>query len=176
MRKASIAGAAAAAVLAAVVPATSASALPDFPPHQAGWFPVPTPSRDIAAGVLCDAPIHYDAIVDEVVERILTTYPDGSPHNIQFTGPLVVRVINTDTGAFTDVDASGSANVEIQPDGEQDWKVIGPALFGFREGHGNQPRGLYRVDGVYRFVIAANGDRFLDIIHGTQENVCTLID
>jgi hypothetical protein len=178
MHRTSIAGAAVAAVLAVVAPAASAAAAPvvDFPPPQAGWFSVPTAPRDLPAGVFCDAPAHFFATVDEVVERVLTTYADGSPHFVQFTGPLVLRVSNTLTGAATDVDASGSADVELLPDGGQSWKVIGPALIGFRDGHGNRPRGLYRLDGTYRLEITASNDRFLTMVHGTEENVCDLIE
>lgn len=90
MRKTSIAAAVVAAVFAAVAPAASAAAAPvvDFPPSQAGWFSVPTAPRDLPAGVLCDAPFRFEATVDQVVERVLTTYDDGSPHFVQFTGPL----------------------------------------------------------------------------------------
>jgi hypothetical protein len=178
MNKTSIAGAAVAALLAAVAPAASAFAAPrvDFPPEAAGWFADPTAPRDVPAGVLCDAPVHFVATVDQVVERVLTTYADGSPHFVQFTGPLVLRVTNTLTGASTDVDASGSADVELLPDGGQSWKVIGPAMFGFRDGHGNMPRGLYRLDGTYRVEITSTGDRFLTMVQGTEENICDLIE
>lgn len=83
---------------------------------------------------------------------------------------------NTLTGASTDVDASGSADVELHQDGAQSWKVIGPVLIGFRDGHGNRPRGLYRLDGTYQIEITATGDRFLTMEHGTEESICDLIE
>src|SRR5262245_7361805 len=176
MHKTTIAGAAVAALLAVVAPAASAAAAPnvDFPPPQAGWFSVPTAPRDLPAGVFCDAPVHFFATVDQVVERILTTYPDGSAHFVQFTGPPVLRVSNTLTGAATDVDASGSADVEFLADGGQSWKVLGGVLIGFRDGHGNRPRGIYRLDGTYRIEITATNDRFLTMVHGTEESICDL--
>jgi hypothetical protein len=177
MRILRIAGAATAALLAIVAPAASAAAAPNgSAPPAAGWFPVPTTPEDIPAGLLCDAPTHLEAIVDHVFERILTTNPDGSPRLVQFTGPLVLRLTNNLTGVFTDVDASGSANVVTEEDGSQTWFVVGPALFGFREGHGNLPRGLYRLDGVYRVRISATRELTLTMPHGTQQNVCPLID
>lgn len=177
MRILRIAGAATAALLAIVAPAASAAAAPNgSAPPAAGWFPVPTTPEDIPAGLLCDAPTHLEAIVDHVFERILTTNPDGSPRLVQFTGPLVLRLTNNLTRIFTDVDASGSANVVTEDDGSQTWFVVGPALFGFREGHGNLPRGLYRLDGVYRVRISATRELTLTMPHGTQQNVCPLID
>ncbi|MGE5828956.1 MAG: hypothetical protein ACM30G_11435 [Micromonosporaceae bacterium] len=178
MHKTSIAGAVAAAALAVIAPAASATAAPvvDFPPAQAGWFSVPTAPRDLPAGVFCDAPARFEATVDQVVERVLTTYADGSPHFVQFTGPLVLRVTNTLTGASTDVDASGSADVELHQDGGQSWKVLGGVLIGFRDGHGNRPRGIYRLDGTYEVEIAASGDRFLTMRQGTEESICDLIE
>lgn len=175
MRKSVIAGAAATALLAVLSPVASASAETSSPPSQAGWFPVPTPPFDVPAGVICDSPIHVELPVDKVVERILTRYPDGSPHLAQFTGPLLVRVTNTLTGASTEVDASGSANIEFHEDGSRTWQILGPVLFRFPEG-GNLPRGFYHLDGVYRVEQSATGIKNLFMATGTVENICPLID
>lgn len=175
MRTSVIVGTVAAAVFAVAAPVASASADAGPTPSEAGWFPVPTPPFDVAAGVVCDAPIHVDLPVDEVVERILTTYPDGSPHLVQFTGPLLVRVTNTVTGASTEVDASGSANVELHEDGSRTWQILGPVLFRFPEG-GNLPRGFYHLDGAYRVEQSATGIKNLFMATGTVENICPLID
>lgn len=133
-----------------------------------GWVPAPTEPSDRAAGVVCDGPIHTEPIVDEVVKKVVQT----SPLRELYKGPLIVRVTNTDTGAYYDADASGSAYVAYGDDGSQTWYVVGPVLAGFREGAGNLPRGLYIIDGVYRLAIAADGYKTLTFVRGSASNVC----
>ena len=136
-----------------------------------GWEPAPTEPFDRAAGEICDVPIHAEPTVDEVVMKTLA---DGS---VIYTGKLVVRVTNRDSGAYTDVDASGSALVTHAADGSMTWYVAGPVLIPFREGAGNRPRGLYRLDGVYRIAYNATLTyKKLTMVHGTTEDVCALID
>ncbi len=133
-----------------------------------GWVPAPAEPFDRPAGVLCDAPIHAEPIVDEVVKKVVRT----SPLRELYKGPLIVRVTNTDTGRYYDAEASGSAYVAYGDDGSQTWHVVGPVLASFREGLGNLPRGLYIIDGVYRLAIAADGYKTLTFVRGSASNVC----
>ena len=130
-----------------------------------GWTPAPTPPFDRAAGEVCDAPVHGEAVLDEVVEKSV-------PGGVVYKGALLVEVTNTATGASTEVDASGSAYVTTGADGAQTWYVAGPVLTGFRPGRGNLPRGLYRIDGVYVLEIAADGYKTLTMIQGSTHDVC----
>jgi hypothetical protein len=149
-------------VAAAASPAAAAS----------GWLPAPTPPLNYPAGAVCDFPVHGEPVVEEVLTKVLQTYPDGSIHRDAFKGDLVVRMTNTTTGETYDADASGSAIVDHAPDGSQTWYAVGPVLAGFRAGLGNRPRGLYVIDGVYRLAIAASGYKTLTIVHGHADNVC----
>lgn len=141
-----------------------------------GWEPAPTAPFDQAAGVRCDAPIHSEPIVDEVVRKVLATHPDGSPSAVAYKGDLVIRVTNTATGAFYDADAGGSAIVDYRTDGSQRWHAVGPVLLGVGEHNGNLPRGQHLINGVYTLDISADGYRTLHMIHGSTDNVCTHID
>ncbi|MGY0056300.1 hypothetical protein ACWY4P_07040 [Streptomyces sp. LZ34] len=162
-------------VLAAVlVGATPASATSTSPGR--GWEPAPQAPFDTAAGVRCDFPVHGEPVVDEVVRRVLDTYPDGTPKRVQYKGDLIVRVTNTDTGAFYDADAGGRAIVDYRTDGSQLWSVLGPVLFGFGENGGTLARGLYIVDGVYTADISAAGYKTLTMSHGTTDALCARID
>ncbi|GCD93024.1 hypothetical protein [Embleya hyalina] len=105
----------------------------------------------------------------------MDTHPDGRPRLVAYKGPLVLRITNTNTGASTDVDASGSALVEYRTDGSQMWRARGPVPAGWAENGGNMPRGLYRLDGVYSLEIAASGTKTLSMEHGTAEPLCPLI-
>lgn len=132
-----------------------------------GWEPAPSAPWDVPAGARCDFPVHGEPVVDEVVQRVLTSHPDGSPKQVAYKGDLVIRITNTDTGSTYDADASGSALVEYGTDGSQFWYVLGPVLVGFAEGGGNMPRSLYLIDGVYTLDISSDGYKSVDTRSGT---------
>ncbi|MFJ8749416.1 hypothetical protein ACIREO_08785 [Streptomyces sp. NPDC102441] len=140
-----------------------------------GWEPAPTPPYDLPAGARCDVPVHTEPVVDEVVQRVLARRADGSPSRIAYRGDLVVRVTNTDTGAFHDADVSGSAIVDHHADGSQKWHVIGPVLAGVGENAGNLARGLYVLDGVYTMDISATGYKSVHLVHGSADDLCSRI-
>ncbi|MER5892465.1 hypothetical protein [Streptomyces sp. NPDC001876] len=143
-------------------------------PHDdLGWTPAPSAPWDVAAGLRCDFAIHGEPVVDEVVQRVLARYPDGSPKSVAYKGDLVVRVTNTDSDVFYDADASGSAIVEYHADGSQFWSVLGPVLVGV--GEGNLDRGMYVVDGVYTLDISASGHKTVTMAHGSTTDVCERI-
>ncbi|MGA4541438.1 hypothetical protein ACPA54_15760 [Uniformispora flossi] len=142
-----------------------------------GWEPAPaTPPYDWAAGTRCDFPTHSQPLLDEVLQRVLDTYPDGKPKLVAYKGPLDIRVTNTANGKATDVDAGGSALVDYRPDGSQMWYAYGPVMTGWRDDGGNMPRGLYRLDGIYTLDITADGAKTLTLVHGTAEPLCPLIE
>ncbi|MFH8474092.1 hypothetical protein [Streptomyces sp. NPDC018000] len=160
-----------AAALLTAAPASAETAAPG----RTDWVPAPTPPTDQPAGARCDFPIHTEPIVDQVVRQVLATHPDGKPKEVAYKGDLVVRVTNTDTGAFHDVDAGGSTIIEIGTDGSQLWHTIGPVLVGVGENNGNLPRGEYRIDGVYTLAISPTGYRTLRMAHGSTDDICRRI-
>ncbi|MEV1079598.1 hypothetical protein AB0I98_15290 [Streptomyces sp. NPDC050211] len=141
-----------------------------------GWEPAPSAPWDVDAGLRCDFPVHGEPVIDEVMKRVLDTYPDGAAKRVAYKGDLVVRVTNTGTGAFYDADVSGSAIVEQRTDGSQFWAVHGPVLVGIGEGKGNLPRGLYIIDGVYTIDISSAGYRTVSLAHGTKDDLCSRVD
>ena len=158
-----------AALLCGAVPA---AAEPAGDGGTGGWEPAPTPPSDLPAGARCDFPIHTEPVVDEVVGRVLDSHPDGSPHLVLYKGPLIMRITNTDTGAWYDADAGGTALVEYRGDGSQFWSVVGPVLVGIGEDAGNLPRGEYLMDGIYTLEFAADGHRSVHFVHGGAEDLC----
>jgi hypothetical protein len=171
MRRSVLAGALLGAVLLLVAPATAASAAPAT--AGGGWVRVPSPPFDADAGVLCDFPIHADPIVDQVVEKVLTTYPDGTTKSAAFKGGLVYRVTDTVTGAHDDADASGDAIINFGTDGSQTWYAVGPVIARIRAGASNLPRGLYTINGVYRIDISPTRFIKVTLFAGTEVNICT---
>ncbi|WP_218577648.1 hypothetical protein [Phytohabitans rumicis] len=164
-------------VLFAAVVAVVVAPAPARAATGGGWVPAPSAPVDVPAGVLCDFPMHSEPLVDEVRTRVLATHPDGSPKRQAFVGDLVVRVTNTATGAYVDVNASGSGLVVVQPGGtptrNSTWYAVGPAGFGFREGGGDHPRGMWVFDGVYTVAFDANSYKRVTIYHGSERNICT---
>ncbi|MFI9169338.1 hypothetical protein [Streptomyces lincolnensis] len=171
MRRAVVVLPALVAVLWGAVPASAVSAAPGT-----GWEPAPATPWDVPAGARCDFPVHGEPVVDEVVRRVLSVGPDGSPRRVVYKGDLVVRVTNTDSGASHDADASGTAVVDYRADGSQTWRVRGPVLVGVAENGGNLPRGLYLVDGVYTLHIGSTGYKTVTMAHGTLDELCSHID
>jgi hypothetical protein len=141
------------------------------------WVPAPSAPWDLPAGARCDFPVHAEPVVDEVKTRVLARYPDGSTRREAYVGDLVLAVTNTDTGETLEADLSGSALVAYEPGGtlttNSTWYAVGPALFGFREGGGNRPRGMWVFDGVYTIAFDANGYKTVTIHHGSERNLCT---
>ncbi|MFH9061328.1 hypothetical protein ACH4GM_08960 [Streptomyces coeruleorubidus] len=171
MRRTALATLTLAAVLAGTQPAYAETVAGP----AKGWEPAPSAPWDVGAGVRCDFPVHGEPVVDEVVRRVLSTYPDGSVRRVAYKGDLVVRVTNSETGASYDADASGSAVVEHRPDGSQLWAVHGPVLVGVGQDQGSLPRGLYLVDGVYTMEISPTGYKSVRLLHGTTDDLCARI-
>ncbi|MEW2488280.1 hypothetical protein [Streptomyces sp. NPDC048411] len=161
-----------ASALLSAAPASAETAAPG----KDGWEPAtPTRPYDYAAGARCDFPVHTEPIVDEVVQKVLDRRPDGTPSKIAYRGDLVIRVTNTDTGAYYDADAGGSAIIDFHTDRSQLWHVVGPVLVGVGENNGNLPRGEYRIDGIYTLAISSTGYRTLNMFHGSTDDVCSRI-
>jgi hypothetical protein len=139
---------------------------------RGGWVPEPIPPFDAAAGVLCDFPVHYDVLVNQVRTKVLKTYPDGTPKRQLAAGALFLNVSNTDTGASTVVDASGSAEIDYGTDGSMLWHVVGPVIARLGEGTSNLPRGLYTINGIYRIAFSPTGFKTITLTHGTIHNLC----
>ncbi|MFI8826031.1 hypothetical protein [Streptomyces sp. NPDC053431] len=156
--------AAGAALLATAAPAGAQDPVGD-------WTPAPSPAWAYPAGARCDFAVQGSPVVDEVVRRTVATYPDGT-RVVEYKGDLVVRVVNSATGASYDADASGRALVETRPDRSQRWYVVGPILAGFGEGGGNVGRGLYTVDGAFTLDVSPTGFKTLTLLYGSTESLC----
>lgn len=153
-----------AALLTAAAPAGAASPIGD-------WEPAPSAPWSFPAGARCDFAVQGSPVVDEVVRRTVAVREDGT-QVVEYKGALVIRVVNTTTGASYDAEAGGRALVELRPDRSQKWYVVGPILAGFGEGGGNMPRGLYTPDGVYTLDVSPTGYKTLTFLHGSTDSLC----
>jgi hypothetical protein len=166
-----------ASVVAAIVTALPGSASAASSGRGPGaWEPAPQEAFELPAGARCDFAVRVDPIVDEVRKLTLATYPDGSPKRELFTGALIDRVTNLETGATSTADASGTALVDYRTDGSMTWYVTGPVLIGVRENGGSLPKGLWIVDGQYTVEFTPASEKIITMRHGTTHNVCTDVD
>ncbi|MEW2374503.1 hypothetical protein AB0883_00150 [Micromonospora sp. NPDC047812] len=137
------------------------------------WVPAPQEAFEMPAGARCDFAVRVRPVVDEVRKLVLETYPDGAPKRELYTGALVNRVTNLETGATSLADASGTSLVTYDTDGSMTWYVVGPVLLGFRENAGSLPRGLWLVDGVFRVEFTPTYDKTITMVRGSTHDVCT---
>ncbi|MFG1675609.1 hypothetical protein [Micromonospora sp. NPDC049282] len=166
-----------ASVVAAVVAALPGSASAARDGHTSGaWVPAPQEAFELPAGARCEFAVRVEPIVDEVRKLTLASYPDGSPKEELFTGALIDRVTNVETGATATADASGTSLVRYRTDGSMTWYVTGPVLLGFRENAGTLPKGLWIVDGQFRVEFTPTFDKTITMLHGTTHNVCADVD
>ncbi|NES31402.1 hypothetical protein GCE86_23775 [Micromonospora terminaliae] len=172
--KMSVAVASVVAAIATALPG-SASAASGGGSHGA-WEPDPQEAFEMPAGARCDFAVRVEPIVDEVRKLTLATYPDGSPRRELFTGALIDRVTNLETGATSTADASGTSLVVYGTDGSMTWYVTGPVLLGFRENAGSLPKGLWIVDGQFVVEFTPTFEKTITMLHGTTHNVCTDVD
>lgn len=141
-----------------------------------GWEPAPSEPWDVEAGVRCDFAIHGEPVVDEVRKLVLQTHPDGTPKRELYTGDLVVRITNVESGKSVDADAGGDAVMEYRSDGSMSrWYVHGPVLVGFGADAGNLPRGMWIVDGAFTIDFTPEGAKNITMAHGSQQNMCDAI-
>lgn len=166
-----------AAVFTVAVPANAVPAnavLANAVPANAGspWVPAPSSPFDYAAGVTCDFAVHGDPIVDQVVVKTISTYPDGTPEVQLAKGALIFRVTNLANGKTTDADASGSAVFDFYPDGSSVWHVVGPVIAPLRAGTSNLPRGIWTLHGVYDIAFSPANFKTVTLRHGWVHDVC----
>ncbi|MET8909288.1 hypothetical protein [Micromonospora sp. NPDC004551] len=172
--KMSIAVASVVAAIVASLPGTASAASGDIAPGA--WEPAPQAAFELPAGARCDFAVRVEPTVDEVRKLTLATYPDGSPKRELFTGALIDRVTNLETGATSTADASGTSLVVYGTDGSMTWYVTGPVLLGFRENAGSLPKGLWIVDGQFTVEFTPTFEKTITMLHGTTHNVCTDVD
>ncbi len=156
---------------AAVLTATLAGATPASA-TTGGWFRSPNPAFDEPAGTTCAFPVHVAPVVDQVYGLTTKTFPDGTPSEQIYAGPLIDIATNTDNGRTYRIDASGTAVIDYGTDGSQTWYVVGPVLIGEKPGRGNLPQGLWIINGVYTIAFAPDGFKTVTLVSGTEDNVC----
>jgi hypothetical protein len=139
-----------------------------------GWQRAPQQSFTVPAGQLCSFTLQADTVKDQVITKVLATWPGGSPRYQVYTGAYYARFTNVETGASVTRNMSGDALVQWGQDGSANWYYAGPVGVAFFPG-GPLPEGMYVIDGVFVIDYAADGSVKMPVHEGTEENICNTL-
>lgn len=164
----------AAGVSAAVAGAALIGSMPDAAASQPGpWQPFRSTPTSFAAGVVCPFAEQGVPVADEERFRTLSTYPDGSPQEQQFTGLLKFQYTNLATGKTVVRNETGTAVVSFATDGTITFH--GDGHIGISVPVGNPPStpsGEWVLTGTFDAVLHPDGTKDFTLEHGTAENLC----
>jgi hypothetical protein len=159
--------------LAAVIGSSGVGASEPAVVVPPGWQRSPQDSFTIPAGGLCAFTLQADVVRDEVVTRVLETWPDGSPRNQAYAGALVYRFSNVERGVAVTRNVSGDALVHWGQDGSASWDYVGPVAVAF---FGSPlAAGLWILDGLFVVDYSVAGAQTLPVHQGHEENLCATL-
>jgi hypothetical protein len=147
-------------------------AAPAWASSPSPWQPVHEQPFTQPAGAVCPFALHGDIVTDHVLVRTLQTYPDGSPREQEFAGPLVIRFTSLSTGASVERNLTGIAYFFYEPDGTIEGHGLGHIAIGIHAVNTSPPPGEYVITGSYTFVLRPDGTRDFTVQGGTAENLC----
>ncbi|WP_051838246.1 hypothetical protein [Streptomyces sp. NRRL WC-3742] len=166
-RPAALVAALATSVLLLAAPAAQAAGSDD------GWVPYHGQDTDAPAGTVCPFHLHITHVLEGEETRTVARYPDGSPAEVLWRGPLFLRYTNLDTGAQTVRDQSGDATEYRLPDGSTVWEVPGDSHISARIHPGNP----YHAPGAFVFsggaALLVHPDKNVQVLAQNRvENLC----
>ena len=167
--------AACAATLGTAAPASAESGWHAV--HES-WQPYVEDDLNLPAAKYCgtfDLGLHV--ISQGIKVKALTRWDDGTPRTEVYTGPLRTRATNETTGATTDLNLSGRAEVLYRADGSMaTYATKGPVGMGWGVGSGpDLPQGYYRFTGHHVVTFDTDGTKHLATADGTETDVCSLV-
>lgn len=141
--------------------------------EQSDWIPYHQPDITSPAGRSCDFEVYEHVLRDHERYRVAETYPDGSTKREEWTGLLVMRFTNTETGESVVRNLTGRGDYVYGQDGSWELRNVGGHFAaGLHPGDDPGP-GIYWVSGS-GYVVAqdASGHRTLTEGNGRMENLC----
>ncbi len=170
-RTARLLGAGAAGLLlAAAAPAAHADSAAD----SGGWQPIHESNRQYPAGTVCSFALDLVVVSQAEEYRVIRTYPDGSPLETAYRGPLVVQYTNEATGASVVRDLSGTAQLYSLPDQSHLW--VSQQHFGLTV-HAGDPyhaAGEFVLTGPSVFTVSPTGQPAIIAEHQVEDICDTL--
>ena len=161
-------------VSAAVAGAALIATTPSAAAAQPGpWQPFQSTPTSFAAGEVCPFAEEGVPVADEERFRDLSTYPDGSPQEQEFTGLLKFQYTNLANGKTVVRNETGTAVVFYATDGTISFH--GEGHIGLSVHIGNPPStpaGEWVLTGTFDAVLHPDGTKDFTLEHGTAENLC----
>ncbi|MGH3367256.1 MAG: hypothetical protein ACRDOY_08650 [Nocardioidaceae bacterium] len=156
--------------IGAMLAAVPAAAQEDNP---SPWTPYTGEDWVTDAGEVCSFPVGGHVVSDRERYRTTQTFPDGSPRYQEWTGQLIIRFTNLDSGESVERNLTGRGDFEYFADGSWSLTAVGGHFAGAM-GPGSDPEpGWFVVRGSgYTLHSDADGNRSLTYGHGTVENLC----
>lgn len=145
------------------------------PPGE--WMEYRSADFAVPAGARCPFALTGTVIEDAERIRTLDTYPDGAPRTQEVAGELVVRYANADTGRSVDRNLTGTALLDVRPDGSlhRITLVGGHFAAGLRAGDAGGPAFLVFTGSGYAVTFEDDGTRSVTDGHGGVENLCVTL-
>lgn len=157
----------AAGTLLAAAPATAGEDNPS------PWTPYTGEDWVTDAGEVCSFAMGGEIVSDKERYRTTEWFPDGSPRYQEWTGQLVVRFTNLETGESATRNLTGRGDFEYFADGSWSLTAVGGHFAGAMRAGGDPGPGWYVVTGSgYTLHSDAEGSRTLTYGHGTVEDMC----
>jgi hypothetical protein len=171
MRKRILGLAVSAGLLVAAVPAAASASTGD---GSGGWTPVTYGSLDYTAGDVCSFELKADFPTQGVEERVASTYPDGSPLETDFRGPLIAHYVNAATGKSVDEDLSGKGTLYSLPDKSSLWVIPDNLGVSIHAGNPYHAQGEFVLAGPS--VVSVSPTHQADILYQTKSiDVCAVL-
>lgn len=161
---AAVAGVAGLGALTAVAPAAQA-AQPPWQPYRSAPFEDP-------AGDPCPFAVQATPVRDGEQYRTLSTYPDGTPKDQEFRGPLWFRYTNETTGRSVVRDLSGYAVFHYGQDGSLQADFFRHGGVTVHPGNVSYPAGEWVFNAPFYLDVDPNGNRTIVQPRPARENLC----
>ncbi len=168
-----LAGSALVIAAAGVVPAATADEEEMSETGPSPWTPYQGSGFEVAAGEVCDFTLRGELLSDKERYRVAETYPDGSTWVEEWTGQLVFRFLNAETGESVRRNLTGRGDFIYHEDGSWSLVNVGGHI-GVGLHPGDDPgKGYYVISGAgYELSEDTAGHRTLTPGTGNAENIC----
>jgi hypothetical protein len=153
-----------AAALAAPAATASAASIPWQTYRTSPWTDQP--------GQVCAFGVAVTIVKDGEQERVLESYPDGSPELQEFRGPLYVRYTNQSTGASVIGNLSGYGWFTYESDGAIDAYVQQHIGLTVKVGNTGWPAGEWVISGQANVTVSPAGQISVQLHHAKADNIC----